>query len=114
MKKIENPNTTPIAIDEIREQIRAVVDSYYDLQKIRVSYGNRIFAAFKDSADQEEVDKLLKDIVSEYKLVVDALVKNPNIRVTTFIKKERYLEVYQEQVLLRHARLLQLSIQGGE
>lgn len=95
MKKIENPNTTPIAIDKIREQIRAVVDSYYDLQKIRVSYGNRIFAAFKDSADQEEVDKLLKDIVSEYKLVVDALVKNPNIRVTTFIKKNdtlRYIK----------------------
>ena len=92
MKKIENPNTIPIVIDEIREQIRAVVDSYYDLQKIRIAYGNRIFAAFKDSAEQEEVDKLLKDIVSEYKLVADALVKNPNLRVATFIKKNDTLK----------------------
>lgn len=109
MKKIENPNTTPIAIDEIREQIRAVVDSYYDLQKIRVSYGNRIFAAFKDSADQEEVDKLLKDIVSEYKLVVDALVKNPNIRVTTFIKKNDTLRYIKNKFYYD-----MLSIRGGE
>lgn len=35
-KKIDNPNATPIEVDEVKYKLRAVIDTFYDLQQLRI------------------------------------------------------------------------------
>lgn len=46
-KKVNNPNTTPIKVDTIKYKIRASIDNFYDMQKLRIQCGNRICAAIR-------------------------------------------------------------------
>jgi predicted RNA-binding Zn-ribbon protein involved in translation (DUF1610 family) len=72
--------------DFIREKmkVRNAVKSVYDIQKLRISTGNRITQSFMQAAGidpgmkkeelDKEVDKLLKSLVDEYDRVTDAYV----------------------------------------
>lgn len=35
-KKVNNPNTTSIKVDTIKYKIRASIDNFYDMQKLRI------------------------------------------------------------------------------
>lgn len=35
-KKVNNPNTTPIKVDTVKYKIRASIDNFYDMQKLRI------------------------------------------------------------------------------
>lgn len=71
--KLENPNTTPIEFDEVKYKIRALVDSFYDIQKLRIQVGNRICASFRRDLDEDNQDAILKTITSEYGRITDVL-----------------------------------------
>lgn len=66
--KVENPVTTPIKPDDIRIKIRAIVNNYYDIQKLRIMVGGRLYASF--ARDEAEVDEsvsegVLKQVMDE-------------------------------------------------
>lgn len=66
-----------------KEMLRAMVRSTYDLQNLRMMYGNRICAAFRSrlgiapSDNENEIDdknkKILKELKENYKKVTDAM-----------------------------------------
>lgn len=77
---------TNIEEDLGKQQIRCLVSNVYDLQKLRISAGNRLVQSFyismgikpstsPDNADKEE-KKLINKLKSEYKRITDAVVKN--------------------------------------
>ena len=71
-------------------QLRMLVKSAYQIQKLRIQTGNRLVINFKAKlgldvsikADDEKNDKLAKKIIDqmkkEYKLIADAVVKHPS------------------------------------
>lgn len=57
MQKVQNENTTPITVDKERQKIRLAIDTYYDLQKVRIAIGNRLVAAFGiDISEESTID----------------------------------------------------------
>lgn len=76
--KVENPVTTPIKPDDIRIKIRAIVNNYYDIQKLRIMVGGRLYASF--ARDEAEVDEsvsegVLKQVMDEYSRITDLLAE---------------------------------------
>lgn len=68
---------------DARQTVKTMVRGCYDVQKLRISMGNRIAGNFKvklgikpgsQEADQKEADKLLKRIRADYKLITDGIV----------------------------------------
>lgn len=78
------------------EEMRAMVRGYYDLQKLRISVGNRIVATFKAKLGQEPSQKenelsaegkmILANLRSEYKRLADGAG-----RVSTRLKQHKGL-----------------------
>lgn len=95
-KKLDNPNTTPIVVDEVRYKLRAAIDTFYDLQKLRIQVGNRLCASFKyGSDDSNEDDKFIMVLIGEYDRVTDTLVEqfdNNSRRLLKAIKATDNLE----------------------
>lgn len=57
-KKVNNPNTIPIKVDTVKYKIRASIDNFYDMQKLRIQCGNRICAAIRQTDDETENDNI--------------------------------------------------------
>jgi hypothetical protein len=65
--------------DPAKRRVRVAVDTFKDLQAVRMQIGNRICAAFRDetevNSDSEEDDKvkakMSKELVSEYQRITD-------------------------------------------
>lgn len=75
-KKLDNPNTTPIVVDDVRYKLRAAIDTFYDLQKLRIQVGNRLCASFRYGKDAgNEDDKFITVLLGEYNRVTDTLVE---------------------------------------
>lgn len=77
-KKVDNPNTTPIEVDEVKYKLRAAIDTFYDLQQLRIQVGNRLCASFRYGKDLESgdtEDKFIAVLLREYKRVTDTLVE---------------------------------------
>lgn len=102
-----------------RSEIRSLVRSIYDLQKIRISQGNRIFILwcrknnidFKDKDNKAKADKKLEEYRTAYDLItnnlktdlfkcIKKLVIPPDQIITTTIELimvEGYNEIYERE-----------------
>lgn len=100
-KKVNNPNTTPIKQDVIKYKIRASIDNFYDMQKLRIQCGNRICAAIRQTEDESEMDNILKTLASEYNRVTDVLAekyKSSRRSLGKAIKATDNLEVIKSEI----------------
>lgn len=100
-KKVNNPNTTPIKIDTIKYKIRASIDNFYDMQKLRIQCGNRICAAIRQTDDETENDNILKTLASEYNRVTDVLAekyKSSRRSLGKAIKATDDLEIIKSEI----------------
>ena len=72
--------------DNIKTQIRCLISNVYDLQKMRISAGNRLVQSFyiklgvepstsPDNADKEE-KKMIDKLKNDYKRISDAISEN--------------------------------------
>lgn len=83
--------TKPLVVMTPRQQLRTIVRGAYDIQKLRISMGNRIVAQYKAKLGQEpsksekEMDKESKTILAqlrgEFKKLMDGVKK---VRLATF------------------------------
>ena len=73
-----------------QREIRVLVRSMYDLQKLRIEVGNRVVAEWKaqhgvkpgekeEGAIEEDAGKLIKDLTDDHKRLTDGLVRLPTI-----------------------------------
>lgn len=99
MSEVLNQNAVT---DECKEQVRITLASLYDMQKLRISVGNRIVSSFymklgikpsekPDDAD-EEVQSLIQTLRREYKGITEAIMSvkedtGKQVRVQTIVKK---------------------------
>lgn len=110
MQKVQNENTTPITVDKERQKIRLAIDTYYDLQKVRIAIGNRLVAAFGiDISEESTIDpetgeesneerkNVLKEIEGEYDSINKKLKERPGTRVSTVINKDPSLKYIKQQ-----------------
>lgn len=100
-KKVNNPNTTPIKVDTIKYKIRASIDNFYDMQKLRIQCGNRICAAIRQTDDETENDNILKTLASEYNRVTDVLAekyKSSRRSLGKAIKATDDLEIIKSEI----------------
>ena len=85
-------------VDELKQQIKTILSTYYDLQKLRIATGNRIVSSFRiklgikpsegDKDTDVEVKKFIDVLLSEYKNITEAIVQSEKkITVDTAIKK---------------------------
>jgi mRNA-degrading endonuclease YafQ of YafQ-DinJ toxin-antitoxin module len=71
------------------EQLRVLIRSFYDIQKIRIMTGNRVVQSFKLQLgvrpstkeeslkdDNKEADKIIQQIKKEYKLISEGMISN--------------------------------------
>jgi len=80
-------------MDASKEQIRCTLSSYYDLQKLRISIGNRLVASFyaklgitsEDDEDSEGRKEFLLKLKKEYSIILDYVAKE-NVSVKKSIK----------------------------
>lgn len=101
MQKVNNPNTTPIKVDTIKYKIRASIDNFYDMQKLRIQCGNRICAAIRQTDDETENDNILKTLASEYNRVTDVLAekyKSSRRSLGKAIKATDDLEIIKSEI----------------
>ena len=100
-KKVNNPNTAPIKQDVIKYKIRASIDNFYDMQKLRIQCGNRICAAIRQTEDESERDNILKTLASEYNRVTDVLAgkyKSSRRSLGKAIKATDDLEIIKSEI----------------
>lgn len=100
-KKVNNPSTTPIKVDTIKYKIRASIDNFYDMQKLRIQCGNRICAAIRQTDDETENDNILKTLASEYNRVTDVLAekyKSSRRSLGKAIKATDDLEIIKSEI----------------
>lgn len=93
-EEVNNPSTTPI-----KYKIRASIDNYYDMQKLRIQCGNRICAAIRQTDD--ETDNILKTLASEYNRVTDVLAekyKSSRRSLGKAIKATDDLEIIKSEI----------------
>ena len=78
--------TTGEETDVLKQQIRCLIANVYDLQKLRISAGNRLVQSFylqlgiapstsPDNADKEE-KKMIDRLKTEYSRITDAVAEN--------------------------------------
>ena len=86
MDEIKDNVNVEVKEDVVKNQIRCLIANVYDLQKMRISAGNRLVSSFyiqmgvkpstsPDSADKEE-RKLIDKLKKEYSRISDALAEN--------------------------------------
>lgn len=75
MKRIDEPNTEPIRVDEVKFKVRSALGAYKDVQILRIMTGNRICASFKHDIEEDETDQVTKQLVKEYKRITDVHVE---------------------------------------
>lgn len=127
MKKTSNVCTEELKeiqevspIDTQQEKIRALVGCIYDMQKMRISCGNRLVASFKSLGDKsrerekeannqiksgkpmtdeemkraedKERDSMLKEIMTEYNRITDAFADKAESRKITDSKVKKAIE----------------------
>lgn len=100
-KKVNNPNTIPIKQDVVKYKIRASIDNFYDIQKLRIQCGNRICAAIRQTDDETENDNILKTLASEYNRVTDVLAekyKSSRRSLGKAIKATDDLEIIKSEI----------------
>lgn len=100
-KKVNDPNTTPIKQDVVKYKIRASIDNFYDIQKLRIQCGNRICAAIRQTDDETENDNILKTLASEYNRVTDVLAekyKSSRRSLGKAIKATDDLEIIKSEI----------------
>lgn len=100
-EKVNNPNTTPIKVDTVKYKIRASIDNFYDMQKLRIQCGNRICAAIRQTDDETENDNILKTLASEYNRVTDVLAekyKSSHRSLGKAIKATDDLEIIKSEI----------------
>lgn len=100
-KKVNNPNTIPIKVDTVKYKIRASIDNFYDMQKLRIQCGNRICAAIRQTDDETENDNILKTLASEYNRVTDVLAekyKSSRRSLGKAIKATDDLEIIKSEI----------------
>ena len=106
--------------------IRVSVRSLYDMQKLRISIGNRIVASFRDkvgiepSQAEEEVpegENILKMLRAEYKLITDGVKKitrayKPQSNLLTSLGEIKLIESYERQMLAEesHVKLIEYEL----
>lgn len=96
-----DPNTTPIKQDVVKYKIRASIDNFYDIQKLRIQCGNRICAAIRQTDDEIENDNILKTLASEYNRVTDVLAekyKSSRRSLGKAIKATDDLEIIKSEI----------------
>ena len=81
--KVRNYNASD---DTNKYVIRNLVDSYYDIQKLRISTGNRVCASFKTQLGQDpgkseetldgDAVKILSAVRKEYDRIADGMIEN--------------------------------------
>ena len=100
-RKVNDPNTTPIKQDVVKYKIRASIDNFYDIQKLRIQCGNRICAAIRQTDDETENDNILKTLASEYNRVTDVLAekyKSSRRSLGKAIKATDDLEIIKSEI----------------
>lgn len=119
-KKIENKNTDAIKVDVARNKVRVAVDSYYDLQDMRIRTGNRLYSSFvgdvvethegQAEEQSEEVQKIVSELLKEHRLIADALAEKKTF-VGTVIKKHPELKYIKQKF---HYELIDSYVQIRE
>lgn len=93
-KKVNNPNTTPIKVDTVKYKIRASIDNFYDMQKLRIQCSYQ-------TDDETENDNILKTLASEYNRVTDVLAekyKSSRRSLGKAIKATDDLEIIKSEI----------------
>ena len=62
-----------------RETIRSLVNSYYDIQKLRVASGNRLYAVFSGILPNTSFNDIIKIVTTEH-----AIISNENVKKVNF------------------------------
>jgi hypothetical protein len=108
--------------------IRVSVRSLYDMQKLRISIGNRIVASFRNkigiepSQAEEEVpegENILKMLRAEYKLITDGVKKitrayKPQSNLLTSLGEIKLIESYERQMMAEesHIKLIEYELEN--
>lgn len=96
-----------------KQNLRALVKSFYDAQKLRIEVGNRICQNVRVRLGQapstkteempEKAQQLLREMVSEYKRLADSLSNTTNQkRVKELAKHEGVIHSLFEYYLVEH------------
>ncbi|WP_029313231.1 TIGR-Tas system RNA-guided endonuclease [Acidiphilium angustum] len=94
-----------------RGQLRALVRGAYDLQKLRIMMGARIFANFRaklgldSSQDQEEdadADVIINALKEEYKLLTEGISRSRRLPDPKTFKGNQIIATYAELVLVHN------------
>lgn len=94
------------------QKIRSLVSSVYDIQKLRISVGNRIVASFNtqlaENSSEEgdsEKTKFLYTLLLEWRSVTEAYVSN-NVSIKTYLAKSgsklSYIKSVSDYKLIQH------------
>lgn len=83
MQQITNPNTTEIKPDLIKMEILNSIRNFYDIQKLRISIGNRVYAALASKLDldldteseeeSKEAVEVMKKAINEFNVINNSL-----------------------------------------
>lgn len=85
---MEVKNENVMVDDVVKQQIRTLVSTMYDMQKLRISAGNRLTSLFykrfgldmsevnSDDEQSEKADKILSVLRKEYERITDGMVGN--------------------------------------
>lgn len=87
---MEVKNENAMVDDVVKQQIRTLVSTLYDMQKLRISAGNRLTSLFykrfgvdmsevnEDKEQNEKADKILNVLRKEYERITDGMAENHN------------------------------------
>lgn len=105
--------------NSVLTHLRTMASGAYDIQKLRISTGNRIVSNFRaqkgenlqekrTEKNQEKEDKMLKDMVNDYKLLTDGLaVKTSDEMIAKDFKGTKLISDFSMYCLVRtYAELL--------
>lgn len=93
----------------LNQNIRTSVRTLYDMQKLRIQFGNRIFAAFRVKLDlkssdaeksNDEASKLLEALRKDYRRITDG-VKKITRKIETKLDAEQLITTYGELAMIQ-------------
>lgn len=96
-----------------RQKVRSLIDNFYDIQKLRISVGNRLYAVFNAGTEEEQDEKVIEQLNEDYNMLTkDYTGKSKRIssRIEelkhdlTVIKDETGFKLVDE-----HKRLLEME-----
>jgi len=105
MRKVEDSNEEKVIFDEIKYRIRGLTDSYYDMQKLRIATGNRLYQAFKHDDEDDEGESFLRSAMADYNVITKseksvkaALREYTDAKVIKSVSDYEMIQIYAKLV----------------